>query len=161
MTEKMTRFGVGPKFALLSVGYIILIIALNMYFKPFFNMDFLPYNFLATIAVVLFLIGIPFYIISIVTLRRAFRSGKLVTSGVFGICRHPIYTSGVIFFTPGLALLLNSWIIFTTPAMMYIFLRLLITKEEVYLEKTFGNEYNEYKRRVPAVLPIGWMKSKV
>lgn len=162
MTEEMTRWGVGPKFTLLSIGYAIPIFALSMYFKTSFKMDFIPYRMIATIAIVLILIGIPFYIIAAVTLTRAFNAGKLVTSGAFGICRHPIYASWIIFIVPGIALLLNSWIALTIPVMMYLFLRLLVRlvrKEEMYLEKTFSNEYTEYKRKIPAVLPIGWIKS--
>jgi hypothetical protein len=36
MTNKMTLWGVGPKYTLFSVAYCIPIIAVSKYFDPFF-----------------------------------------------------------------------------------------------------------------------------
>ena len=46
----------------------------------------------------------------------------------------------------------------TTPAFMYIVLRLLIKKEEDYLESVFGKEYLDYKKRVMCIIPLSWIK---
>ncbi len=43
---------------------------------------------------------------------------------------------------------------------MYLLLRILVKKEEIYLKETFGDEYLAYKKRVLPVLPIGWIKQK-
>jgi protein-S-isoprenylcysteine O-methyltransferase Ste14 len=113
---------------------------------------------LATIGIILILIGISFDIVAIVTVMRAFNKGTLITKGIFGICRHPVYAGWVVFIVPGIVLLVNSWIALSIPLVMYFFLRILVIKEDTYLEKTFGNEYHIYKKRIPAVLPIGWIK---
>jgi protein-S-isoprenylcysteine O-methyltransferase Ste14 len=34
----------------------------------------------------------------------------------------------------------------------------LVKEEDQYLEKTFGEEYLAYRKKVPAVLPIGWLR---
>jgi len=39
---------------------------------------------------------------------------------------------------------------------MYITFRMLIKKEENYLEQEFGQQYLEYKKRVNAVFPKPW-----
>jgi protein-S-isoprenylcysteine O-methyltransferase Ste14 len=161
MTNKMTFWGVGPKYGLFSAVYCILMVALSKYFDPFFTIHFVPHDVLVTIATILILIGIPFYIVSLVTIKRAFSAGRLVTEKTFGMCRHPVYSAWIIFFVPGIMLLNNTWIGLSAPLVMYILLLNLVKKEEAYLETVFGNEYLAYKEMIPTVLPIGWFKSKI
>lgn len=59
---------------------------------------------------------------------------------------------------PGIVLVVNSWIGLTTPIFMYLILRKLVKKEEIYLESVFGSEYFDYKKKVPCILPYGLMK---
>jgi protein-S-isoprenylcysteine O-methyltransferase Ste14 len=70
-----------------------------------------------------------------------------------------LYASWVVFIVPGIVLLMRSWIGLTIPLFMYVVLRRLSVKEETYLETTFGDAYLEYKKKVPAVIPLGWIKS--
>lgn len=158
MPDKMTKWGVGPKFFIYSVIYSIFIIAVTAYFYPFFKMTFIPYRILASVGVILILMGIPFYIMSLVSVMKAFKAGRLVTNGVYGMCRHPIYAAWVVFFVPGIVLLINSWIGFSICVVMYFLLRILVKEEDQYLEKEFGKDYLEYRKKVPAVLPIGWIE---
>lgn len=157
----MTRWGVGPMFASLSIIYGLFMIMLSRHFEPLLEINFIPHRLLATVGILLILIGIPFNIVAIVIVTRAFNAGNLVTGGIFGMCRHPLYAAWVVFIVPGIMLLVNSWIGLTTPPVMYFILRILVKKEEIYLEKMFGDKYLAYKKRVPAVLPIGWLKSNV
>jgi protein-S-isoprenylcysteine O-methyltransferase Ste14 len=160
MTEKMTKWGVGPKIMVSSICYTVLIVAISIVIKASFSIEFILYQLLVAVAILLFLLGVPFYIISVLTLLRAYNDGKLFTSGVFGVCRNPIYSSWIFFLVPGVALLFNSWLGLTVPLAMYVFFRVYIGKEEVYLEKTFGKDYMEYKQNVPRVFPVGWIKCK-
>lgn len=160
MTNKMTFWGVGPKYGLFSASYCILIVTLSKYFDPFFKIHFVPYSVLATVAAILILIGIPFYIVSLVTIKRAFEAGRLVSEKTFGMCRHPVYSAWIIFFVPGIMFLMNTWLGLSASLVMYLLLLVLVKKEEEYLESVFGNEYLAYKKRVPTVLPVGWLKSK-
>jgi protein-S-isoprenylcysteine O-methyltransferase Ste14 len=158
MTNQMTKWGVGPKFFLYSATYGVLMVVLGKYFGPLFSITFIPYSVLAGIGIILIILGIPFYLFSIVPVMRAFKAGQLVTSGVYGMCRHPVYEVWVVFIVPGITLLLNSWAALSAPFVMYFFLRALVKKEDIYLEKTFGQEYVAYKQKVPAILPYGWLK---
>ena len=72
------------------------------------------------------------------------------------MCRHPVYGAWVVFNVPGLVLLANSWIGLFVPVLMYVTLRLLVRREETYLEQTFGEEYRRYRERTPAVFPLPW-----
>ena len=155
MKEKMSRWGVGPSFAFLSIVYGIIMIAITHYFYPLFKIPFLSPQLLLVLGTLLLLIGIPFFLVSIKTVMKAYNSDTLVTQGIYRCCRHPLYSAWVVFIVPGFVFLINSWIGLTTPFFMYFLLCKLVTKEEVYLEQVFGSEYIEYKKKVPCILPIG------
>lgn len=155
MAEKMSRWGVGPIFAGFSIGYGIVLFAISCYYHPVFEIGFLPSWFLYALGTILILIGVPFFLISAITVMRAYNADALVTDGIFRKCRHPLYAAWVVFIVPGIVLLLKSWIMLTTPIFMYLILRLLVKKEEVYLENVFGSEYREYIEKVPCILPVG------
>lgn len=160
MTRQMTKWGVGPKFTLYSAIYCILMFGLTIYFDPLFKITFIPYRMLIWFSIILILLGIPFYLFSLVSVMRAFKAGKLVTSGVYGMCRHPVYSAWLVFFVPSFALLINSWALLSAPFVMYLLVRALVNKEDIYLEENFGQEYLSYKHKVPAILPYGWIKRK-
>jgi protein-S-isoprenylcysteine O-methyltransferase Ste14 len=65
-----------------------------------------------------------------------------------------MYSGIIVFFAPGVALWFRSWIILTVPLVAYIIFKLLIPKEEKYLEEKFGKEYLDYKSKVNAVIPL-------
>ena len=157
MPEKMSRWGVGPVFAALSIAYALIMLALTFFYYPFFQMKFMPYSFFWGMAIVLFLFGVPFFLVSVVSVMRAYNADRLVIDGVYRCCRHPLYASWVVFLAPGIAFLVNSWLGLTAPVFMYFVLRSLVQKEETYLENTFGTEYLDYKKKVPCILPYGWL----
>jgi protein-S-isoprenylcysteine O-methyltransferase Ste14 len=157
--SQMTHWGVGPKFGIFMITYGTLVIALSMHSHPAFTLSLIPHPISASIGIVLIIMGIPFYLFSLSSVMRAFKAGKLVTTGVYGMCRHPVYASWVIFFLPGIALLMNTWLGLTVPILMYFVLRALVKDEDTYLEKTFGPDYLAYRQKVPPVLPVGWIKA--
>lgn len=73
---------------------------------------------------------------------------RLVTGGPFAYSRNPIYLS-LALFDVGLGLLFdNLWLIFLLlPILLYVD-RLIVGREEAYLEGRLGEEYLAYKRRV-------------
>ncbi len=158
MKEKMSRWGIGPVFALLSIGYGMTMLAISRYYQPRIQIDFVPYRFLSILGIALIGCGGLFYILSVKAVKRAYDAGELVTNGVFGWCRHPLYASWVVFIVPGIFFLAKSWIGLTTPLFMYLTVRTLVKKEEIYLESVFGSEYRDYQGRVPCILPYGLMK---
>jgi len=154
----MTKWGVGSKFTNLSLIYGLIMVLLSMYFDPMFKIPFVPYKFLVIAGVILIVAGLPFYLRALVTVMRAFEAGELITKGSFGMCRHPVYAAWVVFFVPAIMLFFNTWLGLTAPFVMYVLIRMLIDKEEIYLEEMFGEDYLTYKKMVPLVLPIGWLK---
>ncbi len=159
MTGKISFWGGGPKYSLYSAAYCIFIISVSRYVDPFFEITLIPYTLSAITGIFLIMLGVPFYVISLVTIKRAYSAERLVTEGTFSMCRHPVYSAWIVFFVPGIMLLINTWLGLSAPIVMYVLVHLFTKKEELFLEKTFGSEYLEYKKRVPMVLPIGWLMS--
>jgi protein-S-isoprenylcysteine O-methyltransferase Ste14 len=157
--NKMTRWGIGPLFALLSISYGLFAFVLAKS-NPTLKIDFIPYSILFTIGLTLILIGVPLFLVSIKSLHHAYNNNSLITTGIYGFCRHPMYGVWIFLIVPGIALIARSLLGLTTPVVMYIVLRILAQKEETYLEKKFGVPYLQYKRKTPFVLPIGWIKTK-
>lgn len=75
-------------------------------------------------------------------------ANQMVTSGIFRFTRNPIYL-GFLLMLIGLPL--NSglyWGILLAPLFVITMNRLVIEREETYLEKKFGDVYASYKSRV-------------
>lgn len=73
---------------------------------------------------------------------------KLITHGLFSYSRNPIYV-GLMLICLGTALLLGSLSTFIILVIeWFIFNFIMIPPEEKILEKTFGEAYSEYKRKV-------------
>ena len=72
----------------------------------------------------------------------------LTTEGPFRYTRNPGYLSLAMIYA-GIAVLRNAlWAILLLPLVVYVIQREVIGREERYLERTFGEEYLEYKARV-------------
>jgi len=73
---------------------------------------------------------------------------KLITSGIYRYIRHPIYFFEVMWFL-GLAIMFRSlYAVYLAPVFWFIFF-IHALAEEAELENVLGNEYIEYKRKVP------------
>jgi len=84
---------------------------------------------------------------------RAYNRDELITSGAFGICRHPVYSAWILFNLPGLALLTASWPFLIMPLVANTVFKSLIGKEDDYLRERFGKPYLEYRARVNELFP--------
>lgn len=156
MKNKMTRWGIGPKFAFLSIVYSIVILFLH--FIYFHNLIFVivSKNINIIIGIIFITLGIPVFLLSAFSIDKYFEEGKLCTEGVYAFIRHPIYGAWIVFIVPGITLILSSILGITIPLFMYFVFNKLIVNEENYLEKLFGQEYLEYKKNVGAIFPKLW-----
>lgn len=85
-------------------------------------------------------------------LEPAKHDQRLVTTGLHARLRHPIYL--------GHLLMLTSWTIASGTAAMFAYLAFaiisgtaMIRMEDAELEARFGNDFREYRKRVPAIIP--------
>ena len=72
----------------------------------------------------------------------------LVLAGPYRFTRNPMYV-GMALLSVACGLLLNTWwpMLLTVPALIAV-QRFVIVREEAYLRRRFGAEYEEYTRRV-------------
>jgi len=74
----------------------------------------------------------------------------LVTTGVYGIVRHPLYAAGLVIFTISPVITVNG-LTLTVMADLYFLFGVFI--EERRFVRIFGDEYHRYQARVPALIP--------
>ena len=78
---------------------------------------------------------------------------ELVTAGPYAIVRHPIYT-GLILAFAGTAIAIGEWrVVFGVAFAVIAFWRKLWL-EERWMREQFGERYQAYSRRVPALIPF-------
>lgn len=75
---------------------------------------------------------------------------ELVTDGVYGVVRHPMYLAGIIAFTFNPNITVNSLTV-TVLADLYFLWGVFI--EERRMLEIFGDQYREYMKRVPRLIP--------
>ena len=82
---------------------------------------------------------------SIIPTRPA---NELVISGPYRFSRNPMYV-GLVFLTTAVAIVINTWwpVLLLVPALIIIRVT-VIAREERYLRRRFGAEYDAYTRRV-------------
>ena len=75
-------------------------------------------------------------------------STRIVAHGLYRFTRNPMYI-GFALGTLGFAILVDSaWVLLAVPVGLVLIDRIVVTREELYLERKFGEEYLTYKRRV-------------
>ena len=79
--------------------------------------------------------------------------GEMFTGGLYAYLRHPRY-AGMFAALLGAALLAGTPLLWIVLALWCPFALLVIRLEEKELEARFGANYEAYRRRVPAFLPI-------
>ncbi len=143
----MKRLLIPPVFFFISVFFIIFF----YFIFPAYNIVPFPYNLVG--------IGVAFFGFYISGKSRDLfqkhqttlditTSSYLITEGIFAKTRNPMYV-GMILLLAGLSICFRNMFSLLCPATFFILMHILfIPKEERLLEEEFGQEFNEYKRKV-------------
>jgi protein-S-isoprenylcysteine O-methyltransferase Ste14 len=79
---------------------------------------------------------------------------RLVRSGAYGLVRHPIYTSMLLVLC-ATAVVIATWQLFLTSIVLFIAgTEIRVCTEEKLLASRFGEDFQAYKRSVPAYIPF-------
>lgn len=106
------------------------------------------------IGVGLCILGVVFFVLSLVSFGQSFRvgidekdPGPLITSGTFAISRNPIYTAfGAILL--GVFLIVPNWVLLLFIGAATWLVNRQVLREEESLKKIYGEEYIEYCKKV-------------
>ncbi len=146
--------------ALQGAGYAIVWSVHRHFFTPIAAMSKLLEITLAVLTMVLAIGSVWFVLAAVRTLgkqwslaARLVEGHKLVTEGSYRIVRNPIYT-GMLGMLLATGLAISHWI--ALPIAMVVFAIgtwIRVRSEEKLLREAFGAEFEEYARKVPAVVP--------
>ena len=154
MPRRMSFWGVGPAIGMPTACYAAAALVATVEWPAAFAIAVLPYPYLATAGGTLLAIGVAWYAVAVRTVHQAYGEKRLVTDGIYALCRHPIYAGWVLLILPALGLLMNSWLLLSTALVMYVLTRIHVRREEEDLEARFGDRYLHYKRRTNAIFPM-------
>jgi len=88
-----------------------------------------------------------------IVFRETRKEPQVITTGVFSIVRHPIYLSSILLYL-GFILLSLSLLSVLVWFIIIVFYYMISRYEERLLTQRFGSAYEEYKKKVPMLLPI-------
>jgi len=84
---------------------------------------------------------------------RLVEGHKLITEGPYGFVRNPIYT-GMLGMLVATGLAMEHWVALDVAVVVFaVGLVIRVRSEEKLLRVAFGKEFEDYAKRVPAVLP--------
>ena len=84
-------------------------------------------------------------------LPRPKEGGALVTTGVYGLVRHPIY-GGIVLLAFGSALRAATWLVVPLALLVLLFFSRKAALEERWLTEKFA-DYEAYRRRTASLIP--------
>ncbi len=96
-------------------------------------------------------------LLALIILGRAWKEihkakGELVTSGLYGLVRHPQY-SGMFLLILGFFIQWPTLVtVIMAPALVWTYYRLAL-REEKDMESRFGDSYTSYRQQVPMFFP--------
>lgn len=90
---------------------------------------------------------------------KSVADNQLLTGGVYGIVRNPVY-SGALLACTGAVLMANNLILLIVPVICWLYMTVFLMKtEEKWLKELYGQEYVAYCQRVNRCIP--WFPKKM
>jgi protein-S-isoprenylcysteine O-methyltransferase Ste14 len=148
--------GVIAPLPLIALAALVLGLALDWFLPPFILRGLFGFWTLLVLGGILIAAGVVLASLAIRNFRQAATNVEpwkptlaLVTEGIYGLMRNPMYTAMMVFIA-GIAIALGSdWmLVLVVPAALILHFG-VVKREERYLEAKFGDSYREYTRRVP------------
>lgn len=75
-------------------------------------------------------------------------SSAVAAAGIYRFTRNPVYLADALLYVGAALVLKDLWSLLLLPLALVVVQKGVITREETYLERKFGEEYRQYKARV-------------
>ncbi len=160
--NKKRRAILTPIATVLLLGTITLLVMASFWVDRWLKLPHLPDTWWRfTIATIIFMVGLFLVLSTIITFRRykgtpltVSPPPQIITTGLFAYVRNPM-AIGDLFILEGLGFYFGSLslIIFFAPLPVVLYVLYIRAVEEPELELRFGQEYMEYKKKVPMFIP--------
>ncbi len=129
-------------------------LGLGLWAQHLYPRPFLPRPIAAPLGALLLALGM-IGVVAILSFRRAGTSPNpwrpttaMVTDGPYRFSRNPMYLGFTLLYL-GVTCWVNSlWPLLPLPVILILMQRMVIMREEAYLEARFGEEYRQYRNRV-------------
>jgi len=158
-TTEQTRWGIGPRWGLPTLTYVVAAIAVHYATRPVFDIEWLSLPAAAIASGCLLLAGVALWAASGAKLRRGRKTGVLVTDGPYSVMRHPLYAAWILLMLPGACVMFRSWIVLPAPVVAYVTCRLHLSAEEDLLRQRYGEAFEQYRRKTNGLLPaLPWWR---
>ena len=126
----------------------------NLPFPKILTKAFWEFDILNILSIIICSISLVWFGITLKVFGKSFRVGidvnmteKLIKHGTFSISRNPVYVGFISFFI-GLFLAFSNIISSVFLVFLIILIHRQILREEIFLKKQFGMEYEEYFKKV-------------
>jgi protein-S-isoprenylcysteine O-methyltransferase Ste14 len=147
-----------------SIAFFVLFIGVAFVFSlqqmPPGQVKFLSTYFSTITGLVLLVLNLAISTASLIYLKGSWRVGVienqktvLITSGIYCFTRNPYFVSYFLMFL-AYTVLLQNLILLGLSIMGFIFVHIMIKKEEKYLYSVHGDAYLQYKKIVPRYLIV-------
>ena len=147
--------GVGMHLLLLGLLLEGLAVVLRQWISFPLSLAFATQILFTVLCVGACLLGAIWFNCTLDLIRVHLLNGKneLVTSGPFAYVRHPLYATLAMTIPPLLVVWLSDLLFVVPWVLILVLAHLLVRLEERGLMEEFGQEYKEYRKYVPALLP--------
>lgn len=81
------------------------------------------------------------------------RADVLNTRGMYSIVRNPLYLANFIIILGVLLSIKVWWLVLLASLVFFIYMERIILTEEDFLEKKFGQVYNDWREKTPVIIP--------
>lgn len=156
MTEKhLPVFGMGP-YLISSIVFVTIfaMVLTSLKIIPVYSIDQFNSMFII-LGALLIIIGIVFWLSAVIKSRigKSVKSNDLITTGIYGYVRHPIYAA-FLYITTGIIVIYGNILLLILPLIFWAFLSVAMKKtEEAWLIDLHGDDYISYSKKVNRFIP--------
>lgn len=140
-------YGIGPY--LIGAIALITIMAISISFLEYIPVYASNSLILKTLGAVLVVIGAVFWILAVLNsdIQRNIEKNHLVTTGIYGLVRHPIYAA-FLYAVTGVLLIADNLILIPLSLIYWLILTLtMVNTEEKWLIDLYGDDYLNIQRK--------------